>query len=66
MKAHNCRPDSVVYNTIIGALWKTGLVWAQVRRAPEPALLLLLLPLRLVLLLRGKGQRKGNLAAQRV
>lgn len=32
MKVHNCRPDSVVYNTIVGALWRTGLVWAQVGR----------------------------------
>ena len=31
MKAHNCRPDSVVYNTIIGSLWATGLVWAQAK-----------------------------------
>ena len=33
MKALNCRPDSVVYNTIVGALWKTGLVWAQAKAA---------------------------------
>lgn len=31
MKAHNCRPDSVVYNTVVGSLWATGLVWAQAK-----------------------------------
>lgn len=31
MQSHNCRPDSVVYNTIIGSLWATGLVWAHAK-----------------------------------
>ena len=29
MKALICRPDCVVYKTIVGALWKYGVVWAN-------------------------------------
>ena len=31
MKQNNCRPDSVVYNTTVGLLWNTGVVWAQAK-----------------------------------
>lgn len=33
MVAQGCRPDAIVFNAIIDALWQTGVVWAQVRRA---------------------------------
>lgn len=29
MCAQGCRPDAIVYNAIIDALWQTGVVWAQ-------------------------------------
>lgn len=31
MRSMSCRSDTVVYNSIIGALWRTGLLWAQTR-----------------------------------
>jgi pentatricopeptide repeat domain-containing protein 1 len=30
MVQRNCRPDAIVYNAIIDALWQTGVIWAQV------------------------------------
>jgi len=29
MVGHGCRPDAIVYNAIVDALWQTGIVWAQ-------------------------------------
>ena len=29
MQSKGCKPDSIVYNAIIDALWDTGIVWAQ-------------------------------------
>jgi hypothetical protein len=29
MHAKGCKPDSIVYNAIIDALWETGLPWPQ-------------------------------------
>ncbi len=29
MNAKGCKPDSIVYNAIIDALWETGLRWPQ-------------------------------------
>ncbi len=31
MSSHSCRPDGVVYNSIVGLLWETGIVWAQAK-----------------------------------
>ena len=36
MKNNNCRPDSVVYNTVVGVLWNTGVVWAQAKAVQVP------------------------------
>ncbi len=35
MCRQGCRPDAIVYNAIIDALWQTGVVWAQVRVQQE-------------------------------
>lgn len=32
MRQQRCKPDAIVYNAIIDALWETGVIWAQ-RRA---------------------------------
>jgi pentatricopeptide repeat domain-containing protein 1 len=29
MQSKGCKPDSIVYNAIIDALWDTGISWAQ-------------------------------------
>ena len=44
MKNNNCRPDSVVYNTVVGVLWNTGVVWAQAKAVQVSALALLQTP----------------------
>ncbi|CAD7704480.1 unnamed protein product, partial [Ostreobium quekettii] len=31
MRAQGCRPDSIVYNAIIDAVWETGVIWGQKR-----------------------------------
>lgn len=35
MRARGCRPDAIVFNAIIDALWETGVIWAQ-RKVGQP------------------------------
>ena len=29
MMAQRCKPDAIVYNAVVNALWETGIIWAQ-------------------------------------